>query len=103
MQESRTARGALFAVGLVTLLFSASGALTELDALAVSIALLSTVFAAAFHLVPRSHPPLRDVLGGAVLTTVLPTILKAVFASYLSNLTNYSAYGRTHRCRRGGP
>jgi membrane protein len=35
----------------------------------------------------------RDVIGGAVLTTVLLTVLKAVFALYLSHLTSYSAYG----------
>jgi uncharacterized BrkB/YihY/UPF0761 family membrane protein len=33
------------------------------------------------------------VIGGAVLTTVLLTVLKAVFALYLSHLTSYSAYG----------
>jgi membrane protein len=61
--------------------------------MAVSIVLLSLVFAAAFHFVPRSKPPFRDVIGGAVLTTVLLTVLKAVFALYLSHLTSYSAYG----------
>jgi membrane protein len=60
---------------------------------AVSIVMLSLVFAAAFHFVPRSKPPFRDVIGGAVLTTVLLTVLKAVFALYLSHLTSYSAYG----------
>jgi membrane protein len=61
--------------------------------LATSLVLLSLVFAAAFHFIPRSRPPFRDVIGGAVLTTVLLTILKAVFALYLSHLTSYSAYG----------
>jgi membrane protein len=60
---------------------------------AVSIVMLSLLFAAAFHFVPRSKPPFRDVIGGAVLTTVMLTVLKAVFALYLSHLTSYSAYG----------
>jgi membrane protein len=33
------------------------------------------------------------VVGGAVLTTALVTALKEVFATYLSHLTSYSAYG----------
>lgn len=61
--------------------------------LAVSMFLLTLVFVAAFHFVPRSRPPVRDVIGGAVLTTLLLTGLKAVFAAYLAHLTSYSAYG----------
>jgi membrane protein len=57
------------------------------------LALLSGVFAMVFHLVPRSRPPLRDVFGGAVLTTVMLTLLKAIFVFYLIRLTSYSAYG----------
>jgi membrane protein len=59
----------------------------------LSMALLSLAFAAAFHFIPRSRPPLRDVIGGAVLTTLMLTALEAVFALYLSHLTSYSAYG----------
>lgn len=61
--------------------------------LAASMTLLSLAVAAAFHFVPRSRPPLRAVLGGAVVTTVMLTVLKGVFAFYLSHLTKYSAYG----------
>jgi membrane protein len=68
-------------------------ALLQTAELASSIMLLSAVMAAAFHFVPRSRPPFRDVIGGAVLTTVLLTVLKALFAAYLSHLTDYSAYG----------
>lgn len=166
MQKSRSGRGLSFAVSLASLLFGASGALTELDAalnriwdvpepkstgllatiraylhdrfigvllvagigltmlaslvtssvlggiaahapttwrlvpallqaaeLGASILLLVVVFTATFHLVPRTRPPWRDVLGGAVLTTVGLTILKSVFATYLAHLTSYSAYG----------
>jgi len=60
---------------------------------ATSIMLLSAVFIAAFHFIPRSRPPFRDVAAGAVVTTVALTVLKEIFASYLSNLTSYSAYG----------
>jgi membrane protein len=58
-----------------------------------SIALLAGVFTAAFHLIPRSRPPVRDFVGGAVLTTVMLMLLKEVFATYLAKLTSYSAYG----------
>jgi membrane protein len=73
--------------------YTITPALLRTAEVAVSIVLLSLVFAAAFHFVPRSKPPFRDVIGGAVLTTVLLTVLKAVFALYLSHLTSYSAYG----------
>lgn len=71
-------------------MWPAIGRTTEL---AVSIGLLAAVFVAAFHFIPRSRPPIRDVLGGAILTTALLTILKEIFATYLSHLTSYSAYG----------
>ena len=73
--------------------YTLTPALLRTAEMAVSLVMLSLVFAAAFHFVPRSKPPFRDVIGGAVLTTVLLTILKAVFALYLSHLTSYSAYG----------
>jgi membrane protein len=59
----------------------------------LSMALLSAVFTAAFHFIPRSRPPARVVVGGAVLTTVLLTALKELFAIYLSHLAKFSAYG----------
>lgn len=68
-------------------------ALVQTADLTASIVLLSCVFTMTFHFVPRSRPPLRDVVGGAVLTTVMLTILKETFASYLQHLTSYSAYG----------
>jgi membrane protein len=68
-------------------------ALLRTTELALSIALLSATFTAAFHFIPRTRPPWRDVAPGAILTTVMLTLLKAVFASYLSRLTSYSAYG----------
>lgn len=68
-------------------------ALLQIAELGTSIMILSLGLAAAFHFVPRSRPPLADVVGGAVLTTVLLTVLKSVFALYVSHLTSYSAYG----------
>jgi len=70
-----------------------SGAIAGVSEVGASLFLMSGVFALAFHFVPRSRPPLRDVLGGAVLTTVLLAGLKQIFATYLSHLTSYSAYG----------
>lgn len=60
---------------------------------AASLVLMTIVFAGTFHLIPRSRPPIRDVVPGAFLTTVGLSILKVVFAIYLSKLTSYSAYG----------
>ncbi len=68
-------------------------ALLQVAELGMSVVLLSCAMAAAFHYVPRSHPPFRNVLGGAVFTTVLLTILKALFALYVSHLTSFSTYG----------
>jgi membrane protein len=68
-------------------------ALLQTAELGASILLLSLAMTAAFHYVPRSRPPFRDVIGGAVLTTVLLTILKAIFALYVSHLTSFSTYG----------
>lgn len=68
-------------------------ALARAADLAVGIALLSFVLVVAFHFVPRSHPPMRLLVGGAVLTTALLTELKEPFAWYLAHLTSYSAYG----------
>ena len=68
-------------------------ALVRTAELTLSIALLAGMFTAAFHLIPRSRPPLRVVAAGALLTTVCLSALKELFATYLSNLTSYSAYG----------
>ncbi len=73
--------------------YTLTPALLRTAEVAVSMVLLSLVLASAFHFVPRSKPPFRDVIGGAVLTTVMLTLLKTVFALYLSHLTSYSAYG----------
>lgn len=68
-------------------------ALLRTAELVFSISLIALVFTLAFHFIPRNRPRFRDVVGGAVLTTVGLTILKELFASFLSGLTSYSAYG----------
>ena len=68
-------------------------ALLRIGELATSIALLAVGLSAAFHFVPRSHPAFRHVIPGAALTAALLTVLKSVFALYLSRLTSFSAYG----------
>lgn len=73
--------------------FNATPTLLRVAEMGTSLMLISAALAAAFHFVPRSHPPFRDVIGGAVFTTVLLTVLKVIFAIYLSQLTSYSAYG----------
>jgi len=72
---------------------SVTPALLQTAELTASIVLMSAVFTMTFHFVPRSRPPFREVVGGAVLTTVMLTILKETFAYYLQHLTSYSAYG----------
>ena len=67
--------------------------LLEIGSFIVGLSLLTAAVAAAFHFVPRSRPPFRDVLLGAFVTTLALTGLKAIFALYLSKLTSYSAYG----------
>jgi membrane protein len=59
----------------------------------LSLLLLSALFTAAFHFIPRTHPPVRTVIGGAVLVTALFSLLKELFTTYLVHLTGYSAYG----------
>jgi membrane protein len=59
----------------------------------LSLALLSALFTAAFHFIPRKRPPVRTVIGGAVLITALFSLLKEIFTTYLVHLTSYSAYG----------
>jgi membrane protein len=59
----------------------------------LSMTILTAVFTAAFHFIPRSRPPVKVVFGGALLTTTFLSMLKETFASYLSHLTHYSAYG----------
>lgn len=59
----------------------------------LSVAILTALFIAAFHLIPRTRPSVRIVAPGAVLTTVLFLILKELFASSLSRVVSYSAYG----------
>jgi membrane protein len=68
-------------------------AITRTSEAAMSIVLLSLVFTLAFHFIPRCRPRMRDVFPGAVLTTVFLSALKEVFATYLAQLADYSAYG----------
>jgi membrane protein len=68
-------------------------AIVRTSELMVSMLVLTGAFTLAFHLIPRSRPPVRAVYGGALLTTILLSALKELFATYLSHLTSYSAYG----------
>ena len=73
--------------------FAAWPAIARTAELVLSVGLLAALFTAAFHLIPRSHPPITVVAPGATLTTALFLTLKELFASYLSHLMSYSAYG----------
>lgn len=61
--------------------------------LTLSMTLLCAVFTAAFHLIPRSRPPVRIVIPGAALTAILLSALKELFTAYFAHLASYSAYG----------
>jgi len=60
---------------------------------ATSIGFLSLVFAAIFKTVPRTLVAWRDVGWGALFTALGVTLMKRLFAWYLSSLTSYAAYG----------
>jgi membrane protein len=68
-------------------------AIMRASEVALSLLILATGFTLMFHLIPRSRPPVRIVVRGAILTTVGLMALKELFAAYLGNLTSYSAYG----------
>ena len=58
-----------------------------------SFAILTLVFAGMFRVLSRTRCPIRRLLPGAAITTLLLVLLKSVFAFYLQKLTSYSAYG----------
>jgi membrane protein len=58
-----------------------------------SFVFVSLALASAFHFVPRSRPPFRSVIVGAVLTTAMLSALKALFGLYVEHLADFSAYG----------
>jgi membrane protein len=68
-------------------------AIAKASEVTLSVTLLSFVFTMAFHFIPKNRPPIRVVVAGAILTTTFLMALKEVFATYLSHLTSYSAYG----------
>lgn len=80
-------------VGVVERHTSVPKILLELGSFFISITLLTGAVSSAFHFVPRSRPPFRDIIPGAFVTALLLVALKALFATYLSKLTSYSAYG----------
>jgi membrane protein len=59
----------------------------------VSIGFLTLLFAAVFRIVPKAHVEWRDVLGGALLTSVVFAGMKHLLAWYLGHVGSYAAYG----------
>jgi membrane protein len=60
---------------------------------AASIGFLWLLIAAVYKMVPQTSIRWRDVLGGALLASLLFTGLKGLFAWYLGHIGNYAAYG----------
>ena len=59
----------------------------------ISFALLAVLFAAIYKVLPDRHLRWRDVIGGAVLTTLLFTIGKFLISLYLGSSNMASSYG----------
>jgi membrane protein len=59
----------------------------------ISSGLLALLLAAMYRMVPQAPVAWRDVIGAAVLTSVLFTGLRGLLSWYLSHLGSYSAYG----------
>jgi len=63
-----------------------------LEAIA-SWGLLTFLFAAIFRMIPQTRILWRDVLGGALVTSLLFVGLKSLLAWYLAGVGSYAAYG----------
>ena len=61
--------------------------------LVFSLGFLTLTFAAMFRVLPQTHVAWKDVGWGALLTSLLFTIVKRLLSWYLSNLGSYAAYG----------
>jgi len=60
---------------------------------AVSLAVVTLVFAAIFKIIPDARIAWRDVWAGASITAVLFTIGKEILSLYLARIATSSAYG----------
>src|ERR1700716_4202 len=65
---------------------------------AVSVALISVLFAAIYKVLPDRHLEWRDVIVGAVVTAILFTIGKSLIGWYIGSSGGASSYGAA-----GGP
>jgi membrane protein len=69
------------------------GSILSAANLVVSFALISILFAAIYKFVPDHPSAWRDVIVGAVVTTVLFTVGKSVIAAYIGRTATVSSYG----------
>lgn len=58
-----------------------------------SIGFLALLLAAIYRVVPQASVAWRDVLGAALLTSLLLRVLEGLIAWYLAHLSSYAAYG----------
>jgi membrane protein len=58
-----------------------------------SFVFLTGLFAAVYRIVPQMDVKWRDVLGGALVTSLLFAVLKGLLAWYLAHIGSYAAYG----------
>jgi membrane protein len=59
----------------------------------VSVLLHAVIFATLFRVIPHANVRWRDVLGGALVTSIAFTAMKLVLGWYLSGIGSYAAYG----------
>jgi membrane protein len=59
----------------------------------VSLGFLTLLIAAIYRVVPQTRVAWGDVLGAALVASLLFTALKYLFAWYLSHVASYAAYG----------
>jgi membrane protein len=84
---------ALRAVAMVTAGNDAATASWQLVEAVVSLALLTGLFTAIFAVIPQTKVETRDVLGAALFTSILFTLLKVLLSWYLAHMGSYAAYG----------
>jgi membrane protein len=61
--------------------------------LVVSFVLISALFAAIYKILPDRPLAWRDVIHGAVITTILLTVGKSLIAFYIGSSATVSSYG----------
>ncbi|MGD0674128.1 MAG: YihY/virulence factor BrkB family protein [Polyangiaceae bacterium] len=84
---------ALQAIGRAAIDRGAAETFWQLVEALASFAFLTGLFATMYRIVPQANVKWRDVLGGALVTSLLFTGLKWLLAWYFAHVSSYAAYG----------